>query len=199
MLVPIRRCRYAGSRTGGTPRLGWECWQPGCAMLVLPPAPCHRVGWPSFHAHARPAERSFRWQHSHPFGWSRVQSSPALRSAWTRPCAREHIADRSPLQPGAMLAAAARLLVQAGGATGRSGLAAQQRRRLGCSGGAASRGDGAVARRARRSSPCVGKAVREAASAAARRRRQRCSRGAGRRRRGRRRMRVSILKPARGA
>ena len=104
-------------RTVWTPRLGGECWQPGCAMLVLLPALCRRVGWPSFHARARPAERSFRWQHSHPFGWSRVQSSPALRSAWTRPCAREHIADRSPLQPGAMLAAAARLLVQAGGAT----------------------------------------------------------------------------------
>ena len=39
----------------------------------------------------------------------------------------------------------------------------QRRRRLGCSGGVASRGDGAVARRARRSSPRVGTAVRKAA------------------------------------
>ena len=53
-------------RTSGTPRLGGECWQPGCAMLVLLPALCDRVGWPSFHALARPAERSFRWQHSLP-------------------------------------------------------------------------------------------------------------------------------------
>ena len=60
-----------------------------------------------------------------PFGWSRVRIAPLSgrqSAAWTRPCAREHIADPAPLQPGAMLAAAARrLLVQAGGATESTG------------------------------------------------------------------------------
>ena len=136
-----------------------------------------------------------------PFGWSRVRIallSGRQSAAWTRPCAREHIADPAPLQPGAMLAAAARrLLVQAGGATestGPGGTAATTAR-LQRRGGLSRRWRGRPTSEAQLTARWQGRARGGERGGAA----EALRRGGGGAGAGRRRVRVSILKPARGA
>ena len=185
---PARSCSSsisAGALLGLT---GWalsfwlgECWQPACAMLVrfAGALPSDARG-ASRHARAQPADPSCRWQHT-PSARARAPvarlSGRRQSALWTRPRLRQPMADPASLQPGTMLTA--RSPSAASGRCDSTGRSERRRRRLGCSGGVASRGDGAVAR-ARRSSPRVGTAGRDAA------RRAVGAPSAARRRRGRR-------------